>query len=353
MKNRLVIHIGSPKTGSSFIQNCLEDNRDILRNLGFDFPSCFSSELYLGQRNHVPVATFGLLVPKTSADLRFTGPNGDEPIGLNLILRDLLGVSNVPDIKSWIDKVNYYKNLFEAAVSCSTQKNFIISSEALFHSYQTDREWCGLIDYFRRFFLEIDVIVYLRRQIDYAASQWSQCLREGAASPCFPAPDIFESHYLSIDYYQKIKMLQKCADAVIVRPFSAKQWHHNNIFFDFLWHGKIDSLSSLGSFTLSPRSNETFDPFYLPVILELLHEYPCFDHSGEPSPQRKLIRSVIDHLPRTDNRQSLYTRDQFRSYSACFDESNFALLDELRAKSLDCLIHAENSFDGVFHGEQA
>ena len=201
--------------------------------------------------------------------------------------------------------------------------------------------------------LEIDVIVYLRRQIDYAASQWSQCLREGEAATCFPAPDSFESNDLTLNYYHKIKIFQKYADALIVRPFSAKQFPDNSIFFDFLWHGKIDSPSSLCSFTMPPYSNASFHPFYLPLLLELLYEYPRFDHSGAPSPQRKLIRSVIDRLPAPDNRLSLYSRDQFRSYSACYDESNFALLDELRAKSLDCLIHAENSFDGVFYGEQA
>ena len=38
MKNKIILHIGHPKTGSSYLQSCFALNRDKLLELGIDYP---------------------------------------------------------------------------------------------------------------------------------------------------------------------------------------------------------------------------------------------------------------------------------------------------------------------------
>jgi len=346
-KKRLVIHIGSPKTGTSYIQNALEDNSQAILKLGYQFPSCFKDIIYLGQRNHIPAATLGLNIPTDISQLVGTGPDGTEPTGLHLVLRDLYGFSKIPPIEFWPQQVQEYKDILFSDLLESPTENAIISSEAFFHTYQTQEECCRLIKELSYIFSKIDIIVYLRRQIDYASSQWLQCLREGSGSKSIPKPEEFEKHYMSLNYFNQISMWQSYSENVIVRPYQSELWSESNLFMDFLHYSGIDENASTFNYKLPPRSNVSFSPIYSRLLVDYFS--PSNTSSWSKKSRDKFLQ-LLDLLPPDKRKEKHYTHSEFDRYSRMYDMSNLKLSKSMKQDELTCLLH--NDINGQFFDEK-
>ena len=175
--NKLFLHLGTPKTGTTAIQFFMHNNRDQLRSLGYEYPNLASE------------------FPK---DRGFTTVNNDESTYANgnfimdaqILTAYRQGAEAFEEILQYVfpDMAEYYRDVigsnetdFEALVEYIRNRlgsnHVILSSENL---------WTFNYDFLRRFAREfgdrLEVIVYLRRQDQYVESMWNEVIKLGVVT---------------------------------------------------------------------------------------------------------------------------------------------------------------------------
>jgi hypothetical protein len=176
-KNRLFVHIGTQKTGSSSIQKALTEDRRRLRKLGLLYPKPDASG---GAFKHA-------LIGRLAGD-----PGSDEA---KEQVRHLMG-----------------------RFADSGARTMIISDEALWRS-DTSRA---------RFFLafkehfEITVVAYLRRQDHYAESLYKQTFRTGVDGEARTIAEFCQSEEIQgrMDYHRILSEWRDVADHVVAVDFA-------------------------------------------------------------------------------------------------------------------------------------
>ncbi|MFA7265512.1 MAG: hypothetical protein WC054_04285 [Candidatus Nanopelagicales bacterium] len=146
---RLVLHIGTKKTGSTLIQALLAQNRDRLSSTGWSYPD------FLQRRNHSEFAL--MFQPRITETHQHIGLDSAEAIA---------------DRRREIDR--QLKKLV------TKQSNWIISSEYLSSRLINDERVADAVDFLRNHFDHIDVVVALRRQEFVLPSVFSQKVKLGA-----------------------------------------------------------------------------------------------------------------------------------------------------------------------------
>lgn len=141
--NKLYLHIGSYKTGTTSIQNALAINRKILAKQGFMYPG--------RDVNHHKF-------------IFSCHPSGDD------IPRQFRGLNQMK-LKQIISA--FFKGL-EKDFSCNYD-NYIISTEYLFIYEKT--LVAQTINYLKRFFSDIEVVVFVRNPADYYVSSQQQKIK--------------------------------------------------------------------------------------------------------------------------------------------------------------------------------
>lgn len=207
----LYLHIGTPKTATTSIQKFCMENQEILNKKGFSYPILdFKYPLVEIRRNgHFLVG-------------RLSDADGQEDFdreealwnkGLSMIHNDLEKFGNVilSDENIWHSSVGSKFDFWEKLRSDAEQNNY-----------------------------QIKVIVYLRRQDDFANSWLSQQIKEGWNTYAGVKWDTFmyQPRGVALDYYG---LLEKIAEIIgreniIVRIFERKRFLGNGgtIYSDFL-----------------------------------------------------------------------------------------------------------------------
>lgn len=175
--NKLFLHLGTPKTGTTAVQFFMHNNRERLDALGYDYPD------------------LGADFPK---DRGFTTVNNDESAYANgnfiMDAQILTAYRQGPEAFETIlryvfpDMAEYYRDVivnnetdFDTLIAYIRDKlqksHVILSSENL---------WTFRYDFLRRFAREfgdrIQVIVYLRRQDHYVESMWNEVVKLGVVT---------------------------------------------------------------------------------------------------------------------------------------------------------------------------
>lgn len=148
---RLVLHIGTKKTGTTLIQNFLLQNRERLRAASWSYPD------FLASRTHGALA-FPFQRELTQGHQRH-------------------GMATPEDVDVKIEELG--RNLERDVQTGST---WIVSSEHFSSRLQTTEEVQKAVTFLRRFFDHIDVVVAFRRQEFVLPSVYSQRLKEGFAA---------------------------------------------------------------------------------------------------------------------------------------------------------------------------
>ncbi len=197
---RLIIHIGTGKTGTSSIQNFLNTNRQLLIK---EF-NCFYPDQCLSKLEH-----FG------------------ETIYAHYPLVNWIKDRNSQNI------IEFIKNLNNS--SCEM---IIISCENFYHHLLSE-DIIFLANSFKAF--NIEIICYVRRQDLFIESAWKQQVKIGALKTPF---NIFlqrhtQSQYLTevhANYYRMLKVWEMVLgkQAIKVRIFDKSAWLNNNLIDDFL-----------------------------------------------------------------------------------------------------------------------
>ncbi len=283
----LYIHIGTPKTGSSTLQHFFENNRETLLQKGVYYPADISHERYGGYE---------------STDGNF----------------------------AWVTRL--HPDMEE--VRKKVQGMFRISEKVLL---STENIWLEIYDK-ESFFagirsiaddLEVKVIVYLRKQIDYLESQYREwvrliLLKESVHQVCDFNNTVLKVVKDSLDYYA---VLEKIAQAVgreniIVRPYENGQFQNQNIVDDFMG---ILGLHTDQSFALSEKN---FNPPISNPALELKRQM-----NASAKAEQKIMNGCFydilmqDGIERAENGEcahfkSLLTYQQRQEFMQRFEEGN-------------------------------
>lgn len=150
---RAILHIGTEKTGSTFIQELLHLNRTRLRNAGIFFPRSF------GPRNHTKLVA-------ASQD-----PGYLDNIKAHLLAHTALDEAALaPRLAS---------DFAREMAARGPWHTLIVSSELIHSRLHTTSEIHRLLSFIRPFVDRIDVLLFLRRQDKLAISRFSSAIRAG------------------------------------------------------------------------------------------------------------------------------------------------------------------------------
>jgi len=150
---KLVLHIGTTKTGTTAIQSFLARNRDALLDRGYLYPRS------LGRENHVKAAAYA--TPYRQA----------------------------PDIHQWAgiassetemtQKTKIAASFRKEITSARNAHTVIISNESMHARCYQDENLVNLKELLSGLFESVKVVCYLRPQIDHAVSLYATGLRAG------------------------------------------------------------------------------------------------------------------------------------------------------------------------------
>ncbi|PRY73924.1 hypothetical protein CLV80_1253 [Yoonia maritima] len=151
---KAIIHIGTPKTGTTSAQSWLSQNRQNLQNNGVFYPSS------LGEHHHIRLATACRLANRPERGFK------------------LFNIKNESDHKSFSQETFYN---FEKEIENVPQSNTcLISSEWLYNRLDLPEEIRALRTFLDNFFDEFKIVIWLRPQVDYIVSMASTISRTGA-----------------------------------------------------------------------------------------------------------------------------------------------------------------------------
>lgn len=188
----LYLHIGTPKTGTSFMQAFLRNNEAALKEQGYvypDFDFCYPG---IGKNRN------GQFMNK-----KF----------------DLAGVN--------------YENCVRKIGRCAEEyENILISEESLWNNGGRIPQF---VEDMKKKEITVKILVYLRRQDLYLQSQWAQNVKE-TMSKSFV--EFAETTKVKLDYYDRLKQLESLVgtDGLIVRVYEKQQFEGtlHNLCSDYL-----------------------------------------------------------------------------------------------------------------------
>ena len=207
----LYLHIGTPKTATSSIQNFLAINRNVLEKHSYCFPKSLEKTAYVNPKRNAHFLITDYFLEDGSHDIQAEDA---------CMLR---GMEQIHDLLLQVD-------------------NVILSEENIwrFSSYSRKRLFPFIADTAREFGYQVKIIVYLRRQDQFLLSRWNQNVKNSARSEIHP----IREHLKEVDEKQKLvvnygKKLDKIAEVfgkenVIVRRFDPKSWVNGSIIEDFM-----------------------------------------------------------------------------------------------------------------------
>ena len=208
--NRIILHVGCHKTGTSSIQKALAVNQKYLASCG---------------------------VITTSK----TGQIG--------ITKDMLNVT----LTLATETINFLEHL-----ECDT---LVLSNEN--YSWLSESESDRFVKILRNYTDKVEGIIYLRRQDKLAISHKQQGAKAIRASIVYGHELAALPTTLSaaaqkyLNFYEKVKHWKNLLDDLVIRRFEPATFHDGNLIFDFLHHTKIDQRIKPDLFTIPGLFNES------------------------------------------------------------------------------------------------
>ena len=226
---KLILHIGTEKTGSTALQNFLAQNKEVLLEQNYYIPT------FLGSIDHrwLPVIMYPL---ERRDDLT------DSCIGHEEKDREKI--------------VTNKRTEFEKRARQDNDQTWIISSEHLQARLKNKQEIEKLRTFLMDYFEEINVICYLRKPIEAVTSLWSTAARHGHCWEKLPLPG---SHIDRVCNHKQTDQLWSSSfgSAFSVRLYTKSELYNENIIDDFNNYAGIDSSKLLSaSKTHNPSMSE-------------------------------------------------------------------------------------------------
>ena len=249
------IHAGTPKTGSTALQDFLPENQSILNRHGFSFPE-------------VPLYFRGVAPHQTAHFLAMWEPDG-----------------NVPE--SWDAG-------FEIVEKALRQhENIIISDEQVWWRQHKEGFWEEVTRRFSAMGADLKVIIYLRRQDDQIESFYNEKVKG------MPKLVLTFSEYLSegwndyfpLDYDKELDRFASYLgkENVIVRVYEKRRFVGGNIFADFL---DAVGLALTDEYRLPQRHANTRWPEHVVEVKRMVNRANSYHRRRVPNFYRNAIEEA-------------------------------------------------------------
>lgn len=273
---KLILHIGTPKTASTLIQNSLENNPEWLAENGAAYGKVLAPDA-----NHIT--------------LFFACANA-----VHDFARDY-GLHSMEDLAEFRQKVSdriaWHKDQL-----ADTVDTMIMSSENLTGNMHRPGEIARLRSLLEPHFDDIKIVIYVRRQDDAILSMYGEYMRRGFSDDLFrdfvdvclgpdsPTPYLYYRRVLS----RWVKVWG--TENIIVRRFSSVDFIDGDILADFLGIVMNTWEPDLDGFKVSQDDNRGLSA---PMLewLRRLHPHIPFMKDDQPNPQRTLLTPLISKMP--------------------------------------------------------
>ena len=286
---KLVCHIGTPKTASTFLQNTFAQNRDWLARRGIVFP-----DLMTPNPNHITLFY---------ASAR----------GLHDFARDY-GLKDAADVAALRDRLGHAIEAQIAGAPAGAH-TMLISSENLTGNLRHADEVARLADLLAPHFDGMRFVVYLRRQDQALLSMYAEFMRRGFSAAAF---DDFVGNALgpkrTVPYLFYRKMLEDWSGvvgraALEVRLFDPAEMAGGDILADLLALILGEVPADLDAVARADAANVSLSA---PVLefLRRIHPHLPFRKEGRLNPVRARLGGRIDKLPATPRPQMSAAQSQ-------------------------------------------
>ena len=284
---RIILHIGTEKTGTSSIQKFCVDNRELLLSQGVYYPVSPADPV----GNHVLLSAYfqdGGWMRHMRRDLEITSPQQLKQFRRQFLFSLSKELSLYPD------------------------KTILFSNEHLSMCHEDDEveKLAGLL---RQFTDDIKILVYLRRQMDKHATLHATRVVRGEPGLKL---DLNEQE-LALPNFNYLGMLDRWARFfgkrnIVVRPFEEQQLAGGDVVKDF-----IDVLGLQGDFVFSQRQNRRPSMECIQFLTHMFEYIPRVQNDTLHPYRRNLGESV---MALTGGEP--YSCPQLRKLEDRFDESN-------------------------------
>lgn len=296
--HRLYLHIGTPKTGTTSIQNFCHDNIDILHAYGYDYP-----------------------------DLPYRYAKANKLRNGHFLAGYLHDEEGNRDYEKEDRRIREaFANLKERF---ARYDHIILSDEGIWNrSLKEDcRIWQKVQEEVRTGDFAITVIVYLHPQYDYLYSWWNQRVKQGMC----PEADLTWEEMLArdgvieLDYYNVLQHISEFVgkENIIVRIFDRKEFVDGSLYKDFV---QCVGLPHREDYFLSKERHNTSLTHNNGEIKRILNELPNLDAQGNIW-FRNVLSSLSEYTP-DEVSYSMFTPEEMQSFTEQFRESNIRLETE-------------------------
>jgi len=301
LKRKIIVHIGSHKTGSTAIQTFFSKNRKELRERGVVYPENACPEIAEFGHHMIPWAfvTNEQFLPTLYAE--------------KYLIQDKT-------------------TLFEKVKSeCKTDETMILSSEEF--STLTKEEVCSLKEWLSDF--NVEIILYLRRQDKYLESAYKTSVLSGSVNTNFI--EFCKYQRFNLNYLELIKTWEDVFENITIRSYSDSNIS-DDIVGDFL--GLVD-LSELHDKNQKERENPSLNAEVIEVIRALRLR-------NEPESSIEVIKNNAILLSLGNKTSTFLTTDLYNSIKDTYSSSN-----EMIHKKYNCNLNFDehavytNSIDSL------
>ncbi len=312
---KLYLHIGMPKTGTTYIQNFLRANNNVLKEKGYVYPD------------------FGV---------RF------DAVGANRNAHFLVSVIRDENKKRLVGTEHEIEDeCFEKLYGLFEEyPNVIISEESIWNSAERKRDknfWKNLKERLESHGISLKIIVYLRRQDLYIQSFWAQQIKESRFS------DTLQEYINSsafkrakLDYKQRLDEISKVVgkENMLVRVYEKEQYAppQKTIVSDFL---KTVGLQYTDEYTeLERLPNRSLSGVYLETMREL-NKVGIFDVHN------KYVQSLMKTVAENNNDIKSISSNEFMTseetveFLAKYKDTNDAVAREYLSRGDEGLFFEE------------
>jgi hypothetical protein len=263
---KLYLHIGTEKTGTTSLQKFMAANREPLERRGVYYPRS------PGVENHIAL---------TAVARR----NRSE-------LWDQLRIN---DREQWETFRRDFRQKFSMELAEHHAQTVVMSGEHCSSRLRSDEEVHRLLEFLDRFFTEITVIAYLRRQDDFLASTHSTDVKNGGTQP-LQIPDA-ETIAFRYDYWELLSRWARVfgRENIVVRRCGKTFLSNGSLIDDFMG---IVGLVSSPDFDRPEVLNESLDAECLEFLrLMNVHLQPSDQRRGIVSTLQALSKGPLIDLP--------------------------------------------------------
>jgi hypothetical protein len=291
MEIQCFLHIGVYKTGTTAIQRCLELNSEHFRKKGVAAGSRLCNghgalSRYLSNENYI-------------------GPS-----------RIRNGIKTSADIQAYGEKIKKYIDIQKK----EGMKTFVFSDESLC-AYSATADLERIKCFFEEYFNSIQIVIYVRNQIELASSNYNQYLRSGGTRSQI-LPDDNEMPKLLKSYFDFNKLLSRWSDLfgrekIIPRVFEKENLAQNDVCIDFL---RLISLYD-ENIKLPGRINEGYS-IKAQEFLRRVNMFGFVDILGEELELHRRFRRSMNRNDHFKGDGRLPSREEAIKFYGFFRDSN-------------------------------